>query len=70
MKYYTFECEWDIGINDNAYSTEEIAKAHIDKAFADCGMDDGYTADDAIDDGMLHFESHNTDDFVIIDTLP
>lgn len=57
MKVMTILCEWDIGINDNVYATEELAREAAKAALLDCGIEE--TMDELEDDGLISFESNH-----------
>lgn len=63
MKYYSFTCEWDIGINEQLFSTPEIARAHIAKAMLDSGVEDT-TIDEAEDEGLVTIEENDMDNII------
>lgn len=63
MKYYSFTCEWDIGINEQLFSTAEIARAHIAKAMKECGVEDT-TIDEAEDEGLVTIHENDMDDII------
>jgi hypothetical protein len=66
MEFVKITCEWDIGLEDKAFTTEEIARAHAAKAFVDCELD--LSIDEAEEEGLIHFHDYDTDDF--ISTMP
>ena len=54
MEVFTFECEWDIGINENIYSSEELLRRDVAEALASCGMLE--TVEECKDEGYLTIE--------------
>ena len=56
MEVITILCEWDIGINDNVYATEELAREAAKTALLDCDIEE--TMDELEDDGLISFESN------------
>lgn len=45
--------EWDLGINDELYSTFDKAHDAVEAAFESCGMD--YSIDEAMNRGLVSF---------------
>ena len=67
MKYYTVTSEWDIGLEGKRFSTIEVARAHVELAFVETGMED-ITVAEAEDEGLI---SYNEEDVAgVITTLP
>lgn len=67
MKFYTVTSEWDIGTEGRKYSTVAVARAHVEKAFVDTGMED-ITVEEAEDEGLISYDEHTLKD--IITTMP
>lgn len=63
MKFYTITCEWDIGINDKSFISEEVARAHTKAAMISCGVED-ITIYEAEDAGLVSFQEHDTADII------
>ena len=55
MKVTTVWCEYDIGINENVYSCESVARNYAGKALASCGLDG--TVSDLEGDGLIGFDT-------------
>ena len=54
MIVYQIWCEWDIGLEDVVFRTEESAWANAKQALVDCKIDDDF--DDLKADGYIGLE--------------
>lgn len=52
MKVFTLYCEYDIGINNNIFSTKEVLIKYAEEALIGCGLGE-YTVKELEDAGLL-----------------
>lgn len=57
MDVVTFECEWDIGINDDIFANEDLARKAVAAALVACGIEE--TLEECEDENLVTFE-HRT----------
>ena len=55
MDVTTFWCEWDIGINDDIFIDEEVARVAVAAALTDMDIDE--TVEELEDQGLLGFDN-------------
>jgi hypothetical protein len=55
MVVYTFECEWDIGCNENIYASKQRLKLDVAEALHACGIEE--SLEECEDAGYLTIES-------------
>lgn len=51
IEYFKFWCEWDIGCNDDIYSSKEVLLKHAQQALKDCEIED--EVQDLIKEGLF-----------------
>lgn len=52
---YKAWCEWDIGLDEVVFTSKTAAENHIRSIWKDCGFDDEYTYDDAVEESLIGF---------------
>lgn len=57
MEVFTFECEWDIGINENIYATEEVLRRDVAQALKACGIDE--SLEECEEEGYISIDSNS-----------